>query len=112
MGNTERISSHCAWRWASAFGGAGGFKVVICLLTVASSNRRGHRESERPPLYVPRGIAERSQQLPPGALSQRVPTGLDRQTPAAARSEIWRSPPRQIRLPPIPVTWLRQAVAE
>src|SRR5271166_3991180 len=92
MGKTERASSHWAWREPSDFGGAGKFKVVMSLFTVASSIRKGHPEIERPPLCCLRDTAKRSPQPLPDVLLPLGPAGHDRQTPGQALTRRWQIP--------------------
>src|ERR1700752_2082884 len=102
MGKTERISSHCACRAPSDFGGAPKFGVVIVLFTGASSIRRGHPEIEPLPLCVLRDIAVRSPLPLPDVLLHLERVEHDRQTPMPASKGRWRIPLFRIPPPSLP----------
>src|SRR5208337_1626559 len=87
MGKTERISSHCACRALSVFGGAGKFNVVIILFTVASSIRRGLPENARRLLCALLDTAKQSPPPPRDVLLQLVRASRGRQTPGQVRQE-------------------------
>src|SRR5208282_1640130 len=111
MGKTERISSHCACRALSVFGGAGKFNVVIILFTVASSIRRGLPENARRLLCALLDTAKQSPPPPRDVLLQLVRASRGRQTPAASSTGKSHIPPCHTPAPCVPVIYPARALA-